>query len=193
MNRKSIGCFFVVAGLVVSGPGGAQEIISLPAEDHHLELWFEELYRVGVLSGEDWEQFRNVRMVGFDGAGQLYILDNQNYRITVVSPDGGFVRAFGRRGEGPGEFQNADGLVVMRGGRVVIADIGHRAYHLFDAKGEFERRVRMASEPGILKLTELLPDPGGQAVFSAVGSQTLAWLLGVPHGPSVTQPARWCA
>ncbi|MCE2454673.1 MAG: hypothetical protein J4G12_02490 [Gemmatimonadetes bacterium] len=178
MNRKSIGSFFVVAGLVVSGPGGAQEIISLPAEDHHLELWFEELYRVGVLSGEDWEKFGNVRLVGFDGAGQLYILDNQNSRITLVSPDGGFVRAFGRRGEGPGEFQNADGLVVMRGGRVVIADIGHRAYHLFDAKGEFERRVRMASEPGPLTLTELLPDPGGQAVFSAVGSQTFGLVIG---------------
>ena len=186
MNAGSIGRVFVLAGLAVSGPGAAQEIIDLPGQDRHLELDFEELYRVGSLSGADWEQFGTIRMVAFDGAGQLYIFDSVDDRITVVSPEGGFVRAFGRPGDGPGEFLSPDGLAVMRDGRVVIADIGHRVYHLFDANGEFERRVRMASEPGELTLTELLPDPGGQAVFSAVGSQALGLVLGgsvrtVPH------------
>ena len=175
-----MGGAFALAGLVASGPGAAQEIINLPGEDRHLELGFEELYRVGSLSGEDWEQFGNVRMVGFDDAGRLYIFDNVSDRITVVSPNGGFVRAFGHPGDGPGEFRSPDGLAVMRDGRVVIADIGHRVYHLFDANGEFERRVRMSSEPGELTATELLPDPGGQAVFSAVGSQALAILFGAP-------------
>ena len=190
MKARSIGGIFALAGLVVSGPGGAQEIINLPGEDRHLELGFEELYTVGLVSGEDWEQFGNVRTVGFDGAGQLYIFDNVADRITVVSPNGEFVRAFGRPGDGPGEFRSPDGLAVMRDGRVVIADIGHRVYHLFDANGEFERRVRMASEPGELTATELLPDPGGQAVFSAVGSQTLAVLFGVPVRtiPHTTRP-----
>jgi len=186
VNARSMGGAFALAGLVVTGPAGAQEIISLPGEDRNVQVDFEELYRVGSLSGEDWEQFGNVRMVGFDGAGQLYVFDNDDDRITVVSPDGGFVRAFGRSGDGPGEFLSPDGLAVMRDGRVVIADIGHRVYHLFDANGEFERRIRMASEPGELILTELLPDPGGQAVFSAVGSQALGLVLGgsvrtIPH------------
>ena len=190
MNARSIGGIFALAGLVVSGPGGAQEIINLPGEDRHLELGFEELYTVGSVSGEDWEQFGNVRTVGFDGAGQLYIFDNVADRITVVSPNGEFVRAFGRPGDGPGEFRSPDGLAVMRDGRVVIADIGHRVYHLFDANGESERRVRMASEPGELTATELLSDPGGQAVFSAVGSQALAVLFGGPVRtiPHTTRP-----
>ena len=190
MNARSIGGIFALAGLVVSGPGGAQEIINLPGEDRHLELGFEELYTVGLVSGEDWEQFGNVRTVGFDGAGQLYIFDNVADRITVMSPNGEFVRAFGRPGDGPGEFRSPDGLAVMRDGRVVIADIGHRVYHLFDANGESERRVRMASEPGELTATELLSDPGGQAVFSAVGSQTLAVLFGGPVRtiPHTTRP-----
>ena len=190
MNARSIGGIFALAGLVVSGPGGAQEIINLPGEDRHLELGFEELYTVGSVSGEDWEQFGNVRTVGFDGAGQLYIFDNVADRITVVSPNGEFVRAFGRPGDGPGEFRSPDGLAVMRDGRVVIADIGHRVYHLFDANGESERRVRMASERGELTATELLSDPGGQAVFSAVGSQALAVLFGGPVRtiPHTTRP-----
>lgn len=186
MNARSIGGVFALVGLVVSGPAGAQEIFNLPGEDRHLELDFEELYRVGLVSGEDWEQFGNIRMVGFDGTGQLYILDSQDDRITAVSPSGGFVRAFGRPGDGPGEFRSPDALTVMRDGRVVIADIGHLVYHLFDANGEFERGVRMASEPGNLNLTELLPEPGGQAVLSAVGGQALSLIIGgsartIPH------------
>ena len=54
VNARSIGGVFALAGLVVSGPGGAQEIINLPGEDRHLELDFEELYRVGSVSGEDF-------------------------------------------------------------------------------------------------------------------------------------------
>lgn len=190
MHARSMLGVVALACLVASGPGGAQEIINLPGEDRHMEVGFEELYRVGSVSGEDWEQFGNVRMVGFDGTGQLYIFDNRADRITVVSPAGRFVRAFGRPGDGPGEFRNPDGLAVMRDGRVVIADIGHRVYHLFDANGDFERRVRMVSEPGELATTELLPDPGGQAVFSAVGSQTLSVLFGSPVRtvPHTTRP-----
>ena len=173
-------------------PAGAQEVIELPAEDRRLEPVFEEVYRVGSLSGEDWEQFGNLRMVGFDGAGQLYIyiFDSQDDRIFVVSPNGEFVRAFGRQGDGPGEFRSPDGLAVMRDGRVAIADIGHLAYHLFDARGEFERRIRMPSEPGELRLTELLPDPGGQAVFSVVGGQALGFVVGgsVRTTPHTTRP-----
>ena len=38
-------------------PVGAQQIIQLPAEDRWLEADFEELYRLGSMAGEDWEQF----------------------------------------------------------------------------------------------------------------------------------------
>ena len=184
------GIAFVLVWLLAAVPAGAQEVIELPAEDRWLEPEIEEVYRVGSLSGEEWEQFGNVRMVGFDGAGQLYIFDSQADRIFVVSPNGEFVRAFGRPGDGPGEFRSPNGLAVMRDGRVVIADIGHRAYHLFDAAGEFERMVRMPSELGILRLTELLPDPGGRAIFSAVGGQALGLVLGgsVRTAPHTTRP-----
>ncbi len=116
--------------------------------------------RFGVVTGEVWEQFGNVRALGFDGMGRLYLYDSQAARITVVGPGGEFLRAFGRSGEGPREFRSADGLAVMRDGRVVMGDLGHRAYQIFDANGDFERMVRMAPEPGDVRLTALLADPG---------------------------------
>ncbi|MDE2764189.1 MAG: hypothetical protein OXQ94_18560 [Gemmatimonadota bacterium] len=163
----------VAAAWVVPPALSAQEVIELPTEDRRIDADFEEVYRVGSVTGDAWEQFGNVRALGFDGMGRLYVYDNQAARITVVGPGGEYLRAFGRSGEGPGEFRSADGLAVMRDGRVVIGDLGHRAYQIFDANGDFERLVRMAPEPGDVRLTALLADPGGEAVFTLVGARNL--------------------
>ena len=168
----------VLAWLLATGPLVAQETIELAGEDRLLKPDFKEVYRIGSVAGEEWEQFGNVRRVAFDGAGQLYVFDNQADRIYVVGPDGEYRRTLGRSGEGPGEFKSPDGLAVMRDGRVVIADVGHRAYHIFDASGEFGRMVRMAPAAGDLRVTDLLPDAGGEAVFSAAGAQLLSGSFG---------------
>lgn len=162
------------ASLLATAPAAAQEIIGLPGEDSWLEPRFEEVYRLGSRAGEDWEQFGHVTDVGFDGKGQLYVLDIQVSRIFVVGPDGEYRRAFGGPGEGPGEFRSPAGFAVMRDGRVVIGDWGYLAYHVFDPDGQFERRVGMAPGGDVLALTKQMPDPGGLALISAVGAPLLA-------------------
>ena len=59
---------------------------------------------MGTFDGADWETFGEVREVGFDGAGNLYVMDAQSSRMIVVDRNGEFVRMFGNRGEGPGEW-----------------------------------------------------------------------------------------
>lgn len=164
----------VVCLLAPCGAPAAQEVIELPGEDNWLEADFDEVYRIGALDGDEWEQFGNVRKVAFDGAGQLYVFDDQADRIFVVGPDGEYRRSFGRPGEGPGEFRNPAALAVFRDGRAVVADTRHRAYHIFDANGDFERMVRMVSEGATLQLSDLLPDPAGSTLVSAVGAPMLA-------------------
>ncbi|WP_419949871.1 6-bladed beta-propeller [Candidatus Palauibacter sp.] len=148
-----------------TGAGFAQEVIELPADDRWLEADFEQVYRVGSALGETWEEFGRVARVAFDDAGNLHVFDRLAARVVVVNPDGDFVREFGRRGEGPGEFQDAMDMVVMSDGRVVIADMGHHAYHLFDANGNFERMVRMSDQPGLAVVRALWPEPGGRSVI----------------------------
>lgn len=166
-----IACWAMAAWLFLAPSAHAQEIIQLPAEDRWLEPDFEEVYRIGSLSGEEWEQFGYVYEVAFDGAGQLYILDVQSSLITVVGPDGEFRRTFGGPGEGPGEFLSPLTLSVFRDGRVVVGDTDHMAYHLFGATGEFERRVGWGFGDERPVLAGILPDPQGDALFSAVGSR----------------------
>ena len=126
----------VLASWPAATQGGAQEIVDLPAEDRWLQLHIEDLYHVGSVGGEDWEQFGSVTDVAFDGAGNLHVFDNRAQRIVVVGADGSFIRQFGRRGEGPGEFREATALAVARDGRAVVADVGHRVFHIFGANGD---------------------------------------------------------
>ncbi len=166
-------CRALAACLLSTLPLTTQEIITLPGEDRWLDPRFEELHRVGSLSGEDWEQFGSIRRVAFDGAGQLYVFDEQAQYIFVVGPGGELRRTLGGPGEGPGELRIPAGLAVMRDGRVVILDIGYPGYHLFKADGEYERRVGLPVSGRRMMQTDYFPYPGGDAVVSAVGSRPL--------------------
>ena len=129
-------------------PVTAQEVIELPAEDRLLDAGFDELYRVGSLLGGDWDTFGRVVDVAFDGSGNLYVLDTQAARISVVDLQGNLVRRFGRVGEGPGEFDaDASGVqtfTVLHDGRAAVHDPGRGHFVLFGSNGEFERLVPLA-------------------------------------------------
>ncbi|MCK7476305.1 MAG: 6-bladed beta-propeller [Candidatus Moduliflexus flocculans] len=67
-------------------------------------------------------------------ADRIYIADSQDCAIKVFSRDGKFVRAFGRKGRGPGEFSFPSG-VAAAGDRVYVADKLNRRIQIFDHEG----------------------------------------------------------
>ena len=147
MKRSAIGTITCLSACLLAGvPAGAQEIIQLPAEDHWLAADFEEVYRVGSLAGEEWEQFGMIHQVAFDAAGNLYLLDTYSMRVVVVDPEGGFGGVIGRPGDGPGEFRFPRSLAVMPDGTVVVGDTGQRAFHIYGSDGRFARSVRIGDD-----------------------------------------------
>lgn len=179
MVVRSLALFTVVtAAAAAQTPSlAAQQITELPGEDRVLDVTFEEVFRVGALEGESWETLGTVRSVAFDERGNLHVFDGaggtygpwRDPRVLVFDTNGAFVREFGRSGQGPGEFNNPVTLAVLRDGTVAVSDVGHRAYQLFDAEGEFTRMVRVE----LLVLQTLLAtairaDPRGQGVFLAL-------------------------
>ena len=131
-------------------PARAQEVIDLPVEDRALAADFEEVYRVGSISGAEWELFTNIAELAFDARGHLYILDRSesDARVVVVDDAGGLATAFGRSGEGPTEFLRLEQFAVWPDGRTVVVDRGHGAYKIFGPDGAFGRAVRIADLPG---------------------------------------------
>ncbi len=196
---------FLLAGALPAPRSlSAQEVIDLTGRDQRLDADFEEVFRIGVLEGGDWEMFGTVMHVEFDENGNLYIVDGSGgmsledgtrvlglgsagTRVLVFDANGNFLREFGTSGEGPGEFNVPAGFAVMRDGTTIVSDFGHRAYQLFDANGRFLRMV-WGSEgggPGGMA-RNLLADPRGNAVFTGSFGRGIA-MIG-DAGPPTSRP-----
>jgi len=205
-RRVTLAVLFLLAILSVAHHLAAQEVIDLPGRDKPLEADFEEIFRVGVMDGEDWEMFGHVHAVAFDGSGNLYVIDGlatgmtlpggrgevtiptfEGVRVLVFDASGNFVREFGSAGEGPGEFNVPVGFAVMRDGTTVVGDRGHRAYQLFDADGRFLRMVR-----GRVDRRTMLPDPRGGGVFKGHSDDLMISVSssggGTPPPPPTSRP-----
>ena len=183
----------VAAWCMAAASLSAQETIELPGEDRWLDADFEEVFRIGSLMGDEWEQFGDVQRVMFDGAGRLHVFDGQAQRLFIVGTDGALIREIGRMGEGPGEFRRAVDFVALEDGRVAVADLEHRAYHLFDANGDFDRMVRMGGDPQSTAIGMHMPLRGTDALVTSRRSGPMSVMsitgidqAGVPELPDPT-------
>lgn len=142
------------------------------AQDRPLTVDMTEVYRAGGVNAPEWALFGYAAALqaGFDGAGNLLVLDAFNKRVVVVGPDGQLVRVVGREGEGPGEFQEVRALAVWRDGRFAVPDTEHSAVQVFSPDGELERFVRSAGEARTLSTalrhSEIRADPRGDRIIA---------------------------
>ena len=181
-----------------SPPIQAQEVIELPSRDTRIDPELEEVYRVGVVEGEPWEIFGQVKKVAFDAEGNLFVFDglgSTSVRILVFDSTGGFLHEFGTSGQGPGEFNHPVAFAVLRDGTTVVRDLGHRAFQLFDDSGQYLRMVRTSDSPGgVASSPAIRADPRGGAVFAG-GLGTSVSLLGgdggAPATPPTSRPVMW--
>jgi len=67
----------------------------------------------------------------------IYISDYQDAMIKVFDPQGKFVRAIGRKGQGPGEFQAMTAMDFVPGGRLLVFDVQSRRTSLIDRTGSY--------------------------------------------------------
>ena len=72
-----------------------------------------------------------------DDAEDIYIVDRQDFKIKVFTPEGDFIRSIGRQGEGPGEFQFIGYVTFVPDGRLLVMDFRARRTSLFDKTGPF--------------------------------------------------------
>jgi len=85
--------------------------------------------------------FRQVTDVAWDGAGDAYISDGYiNSRVAKVSKDGDWLKSWGERGTGPGQFHTPHSIAVDASGLVYVADRSNRRIQVFDGEGAFQRQ-----------------------------------------------------
>jgi sugar lactone lactonase YvrE len=88
------------------------------------------------VAGEDERHFNLPQDLTFLPDGSILIADGlRNSRIVKLDEHGTFIKAWGTRGTGPGQFSGLHGIEADSGGRVYVADRGNRRIQVFDANG----------------------------------------------------------
>ena len=122
-------------------------------------------------------------------AGDVYVTDGYgNSRVVKLAADGRFVKAWGSRGSGPGEFHSPHNVVVGRNGRVYVADRDNLRVQVFDADGTFQEAWTRLGKPNGLELVDerylLVTDSVGERVLKVALDGTLLGAFGAPgKGP----------
>jgi streptogramin lyase len=98
------------------------------------------LGKAGV-AGDGPDTFNMPSDVVVASNGDIFVADGHdpgsNARIVKFSKDGKFIKAWGKRGAGPGEFDTPHGLAFDSRGRLFVADRSNNRIQIFDQDGTF--------------------------------------------------------
>ena len=92
--------------------------------------------RIGVAEGDPQFEFDRIVTVFPLGGGRLAVADGGSLSIRVFDENGIFVTAFGRAGEGPGEFRRISDAFEYRGDSIAVFEGRGRSVTIFDVQGD---------------------------------------------------------
>jgi len=108
---------------------------SAPADEYRVIVFVDS---IGVELGDSNYVWGSIEVVTHTADGNILALDRPACCVREFTPEGEFVRQFGRKGTGPGEFVNPLSMVRLSDGRVGILDTGMGGLHTFTPDGEWE-------------------------------------------------------
>ena len=112
------------------------------------------------------ELFNRPTDVAFDPAGDIFVSDGYgNSRVVKYDKNGKFVKAWGKRGTAPGEFNLPHSIVADDHGHVYVADRENYRIQVFDYNGNFITQWKNIGAPWALCIAKG-PKP---AIFMADG------------------------
>ena len=89
-------------------------------------------------------RFRQPTDVAWGPDGTIYISDGYvNSRVAKISKDGDWIKSWGQRGKGPGEFNLVHSIATDAKGNVYVGDRNNRRIQVFDGDGNFLREMKI--------------------------------------------------
>ncbi len=131
-------------------------------------------------------RFRQVTDVAFDSDDNTYISDGYiNSRVAKVDKNGNWLKSWGDRGNGPGQFNTPHAIAVDAKNNVYVADRGNRRIQVFDTDGDFERQmtIDVAVPPGARPAIGNIPS---EAQLASAGTMApgAPWTICITPGPN---------
>lgn len=118
----------------------------------------EEDLTIGKKIQSEEPVFIDISVIQVDSNGHIYVLDGRARRIRVFDKEGNHIRSFGREGQGPGEFQLANDMVLTPDENIMVLDRGNYRLSFFSKEGELLKEVSVSKIPHIFRI---YPDSDG--------------------------------
>ena len=105
-------------------------------------------------AGRQQDVFDRPTDVAWDRAGNIFVADGLgNARVAKFDKDGKFIKSWGQKGAGPGQFANVRSIAVDAQGNVYVADGGNHRVQVFDNNGTYKTEFANLGNPQALCLT----------------------------------------
>lgn len=115
--------------------------------------------------------FRQPTDVAWDSAGNTYITDGYvNSRVAKFDKNGEWVKSWGERGTGPGQFNLPHAIAIDRNDHIYVGDRSNRRIQVFDTDGKFLRMftIDVPIPPGTKPVNG--NTPMGERAAAAIGA-----------------------
>lgn len=127
----------------------------------HGQQWrLVEEWRVGG-EVEGAYSFLDVRDLELLPGGGIVVLEYKDQQLHFLDARGRLVRTVGRKGGGPGEYQNANGIVILPNGNLVINDPDNNRFTVLGPTGDFIKTVPMSHTRSFGGTWDAWADPRG--------------------------------
>ena len=105
-------------------------------------------------AGVEGESFSRPTDVAWDAQGNIYVADGYgNARVAKYDRNGKWLKNWGSRGTGQGQFNIVHGIAIDAQGNVYVGDEGNKRVQVFDTEGTFKTQFTNVGAPTALCLT----------------------------------------
>ena len=147
----------------------------------------------------EWHDFGHLRLFNEPNeavvgpAGEVFVLQGHGKGESLVlkfDQDGNFIKTWGKKGNGPGEFDLPHSLVFDAQGLLYIADRNNARIQVFDADGNYIRESKHPGTPCGLFMTPdqtiwLAHGHTGQIMALDLNGNVLATMAGAGQGKTL--------
>lgn len=132
---------------------------------------FQEVYSIGKeVSASPNYLFRDPQQVVTDTDGNIFISDRESSVIKVYDNTGKYLYEFGRKGRGPGEFQDITALSI-RDDKIIVFDSYSQRFTELSPNGEVIETIKVRDNgSGYLSVNQIMN--GGDSTTYAIAART---------------------